>query len=180
MEFPCGGIGVVVCDVHPDPAEEEVEQLVQIVELVRQRLDRIGVEQDRDQNIDVLVDLYRQRVSTVNQLADSILYCFQDFDDYDPKAAAKVLKPGALEPLQQLQAGLEPLNQWNAASIHAVIEDVTARLEVGMSKVGQPLRVAVTGGSFSPPIDQTVELVGKDRSIRRIKRAIDYISANID
>jgi glutamyl-tRNA synthetase len=45
-----------------------------------------------------------------------------------------------------------------------------------MGKVGQPLRVAVTGGSFSPPIDQTVELLGKERSINRIQHAIDYIS----
>jgi glutamyl-tRNA synthetase len=51
-------------------------------------------------------------------------------------------------------------------------------LEVGMGKVGQPLRVALTGGSFSPPIDQTVELLGKQRSLARIQRAIDYISKN--
>jgi glutamyl-tRNA synthetase len=55
---------------------------------------------------------------------------------------------------------------------------VTEELEVGMGKVGQPLRVAVTGGSFSPPIDQTVELLGKDRSIDRIRRAIEFISTN--
>jgi glutamyl-tRNA synthetase len=58
------------------------------------------------------------------------------------------------------------------------VEQVTAELEVGMGKVGQPLRVAVTGGSFSPPIDQTVELLGRERSINRIQRAIDYISTN--
>jgi len=152
--------------------------LAQIVDLVHQRLDRLDIEFDSDLNIDLLIDLYRQRVSTVNQLVDSMLYCFQDFESYDEKAVTKVLKPAALEPLQHLLAGLEPLNRWDAASIHAVIEDVTARLEVGMGKVGQPLRVAVTGGSFSPPIDQTVELVGKDRSLQRIKRAIDYISAS--
>jgi len=58
------------------------------------------------------------------------------------------------------------------------VAQVTEELEVGMGKVGQPLRVAVTGGSFSPPIDQTVELLGKARSINRIQRAIEYISSN--
>ena len=152
--------------------------LSQIVELVHQRLESLGIKYDSDLNIDLMIDLYRQRVSTVNQLVDSILYCFQDFESYDEKAATKVLKPAALEPLQLLLAGFEPLNLWNSVSIHEVIEEVTARLEVGMGKVGQPLRVAVTGGSFSPPIDQTVELVGKDRSLLRIRRAIDYITAN--
>ena len=47
-----------------------------------------------------------------------------------------------------------------------------------MGKVGQPLRVAVTGGSFSPPIDQTVKILGKARSVARIERALAYISAN--
>ena len=47
-----------------------------------------------------------------------------------------------------------------------------------MGKIGQPLRVAVTGGSFSPPIDQTLELLGRQRSVARIDRAIDYVSTN--
>jgi glutamyl-tRNA synthetase len=57
-----------------------------------------------------------------------------------------------------------------------VIQAVTERLNVGMGKVGQPLRVAVTGGSFSPPIDQTVEVIGKVQTLKRILRAIDYVS----
>ena len=55
------------------------------------------------------------------------------------------------------------------------MSSITEELDVGMGKVGQPLRVALTGGSFSPPIDQTVELLGKQRSLARIDRAIDYI-----
>jgi glutamyl-tRNA synthetase len=45
-----------------------------------------------------------------------------------------------------------------------------------MGKVGQPLRVAVTGGSFSPPIDQTVELLGRERCLTRLERAISLVS----
>ena len=149
-----------------------------IVQLVKQRLDLLELEYDDSFEFATVVDLYRQRVPTINELVDSILYCFQDFDAYDAKAAQKVLKAGALEPLQRSLELLAELDTWNAASIHAVVEKVTVELEVGMGKVGQPLRVAVTGGSFSPPIDQTVELLGKERSINRIQRAIDYISTN--
>ncbi len=147
-----------------------------IVQLVRQRLALLELDYDDSFEFSAVVDLYRQRVSTINELVDSILYCFQDFDAYDAKAAQKVLKAGALEPLQRLLELFAELDSWNTAAIHAVIEKVTVELEVGMGKVGQPLRVAVTGGSFSPPIDQTVELLGKERSINRIQRAIDYIS----
>jgi len=153
------------------------EPLANIIDLVKQRLDRLGLAYDETLDFTTVVDLYRQRVSTINELVDSILYCFQDFADYDAKAAAKVLKAPALPPLQRLLELLSQLESWDAVAIHKVIEAVTVELEVGMGKVGQPLRVAVTGGSFSPPIDQTVELLGKVRSIARIERAIDYISA---
>ncbi|MCP4334244.1 MAG: glutamate--tRNA ligase [Gammaproteobacteria bacterium] len=156
------------------------EPLANIIGLVKQRLDRLGLACDEALDLTTIVDLYRQRVSTVNQLVDNILYCFQDFSSYDAKAAAKVLKPVALGPLQRLLEGLRALENWDVVAIHAVIEAVTVELEIGMGKVGQPLRVAVTGGSFSPPIDQTVELLGKERSIARIERAIDYISAKCE
>ncbi len=152
--------------------------LPDIVALVKQRLDRLPVEYDDNLDFSAVVDLYRQRVSTINELVDSILYCFQDFDDYDVKAASKVLKQPALEPLRCLHDGLSKLENWDRASIHGVIESITEALQVGMGKVGQPLRVAVTGGSFSPPIDQTVELLGKTTSLARIRRAIDYIAIN--
>jgi glutamyl-tRNA synthetase len=150
--------------------------LEQIVALVHQRLERLGIEHDPGLDLNSVVDLYRQRVVTINQLVDSISYCFQDFETYDEKAAGRALKPPALEPLQRAQILFEALESWDAASIHDVIQRITEELEIGMGKIGQPLRVAVTGGSFSPPIDQTLELLGRERSVARIGRAIAYIS----
>ena len=153
------------------------EPLDRICGLVKQRLDRLGIGYEESFDFSTLVELYRQRSATINELADSILYCFQDFSAYDEKAAAKALKNAALQPLQRLLERFRALESWNVSDIHAQIEAVTTELEVGMGKVGQPLRVAVTGGSFSPPIDQTVELLGKERSLARIERAIDFICA---
>ena len=146
-----------------------------IIELVRTRLAIVGLAVDAKIDLTTLVDLYRQRSNTINQLVDSIRYCFEDFEAYDEKAAGKAFKPETSEPLRRLRDLFEQLRDWDAASIHAVIEKVTQELGVGMGKVGQPLRVAVTGGSFSPPIDQTVELLGRERSLRRIERAIAFI-----
>jgi glutamyl-tRNA synthetase len=151
------------------------QPLEQIIDLVKHRLKKLGVEFDDRTNFDSIVDLYRRRVSTVNELVDSILYCFRDFDRYDEKAAKKALKPAALEPLTQLQDQLALLEVWNSTTIHEVIETITETLEIKMGAVGQPLRVAVTGGSFSPPIDQTVEMIGREKTLTRIDRAIGYI-----
>jgi len=151
--------------------------LAQIVDLVGQRLKRLEIAFESGPDFNNIVDLYRQRVSTINELVDSILYCFQDFEDYDAKAAKKTLREVALEPLQMLLDELSLLENWQVAEIHDVIENITQKLGVNMGKVGQPLRVAVTGGSFSPPIDETVAMIGKARSIARIKKAIETISA---
>jgi glutamyl-tRNA synthetase len=151
------------------------QPLEQIIDLVKNRLKKVGVAFDDQTNFDSIVDLYRQRVSTINELVDSILYCFRDFEQYDAKAAKKVLKPAALGPLTQLQKELALLEVWNSTTIHGVIETITEALEIKMGAVGQPLRVAVTGGSFSPPIDQTVEMIGREKVLARINRAISYI-----
>jgi len=151
--------------------------LAEIVALVKRRLDELKMDFDQQLDLETLVDLYRQRAATVNGLVNSIRYCFDEFEDYDAKAAAKVFKPAALEPLQKARDLLVELESWDSASIHAALEKVTEQLDIGMGKVGQPLRVAVTGGSFSPPIDQTLELLGRQRSLRRIERAIDHVSA---
>ena len=151
--------------------------LAQIVGLVVNRLDKLGIDRETDSGLNTIVDLYRQRVTTVNELVDSIMYCFEDFDDYDEKAAKKTLKAAAIEPLQLMLKYLTELDDWGPESIHGVVERVTRELDVNMGKVGQPLRVAVTGGSFSPPIDQTVAMIGKARTLSRITRAIETIVA---
>ncbi|MCZ6798801.1 MAG: glutamate--tRNA ligase [Gammaproteobacteria bacterium] len=147
----------------------------QIIALVKQRLQKIGVDFDDQTDFHSIVDLYRQRVSTINELTDDILYCFCDFDEYDEKAAKKTLRPVALEPLKKLHGELAQLDDWNSTTIHNVIEAITKALDVKMGAVGQPLRVAITGGSFSPPIDKTVEIIGRARTLTRINNAISYI-----
>lgn len=152
--------------------------LTRIVDLVKEGLKKRDITYDSDTEPNTIVDLYRQRVSTINELIDSILYCFQEFEAYDEKAAKKTLRPAALKPLQCLRESLEKVTTWQVEEIHDVIERTTQQLGVSMAKIGQPLRVAVTGSSFSPPIDQTLTIIGKARSLQRISKAIAYITSN--
>jgi glutamyl-tRNA synthetase len=149
--------------------------LQEVVDLVTVRLSALGVTLETEQDISAIVDLYRERSKTVNELVDGILYFFRDFDGFDKKAAQKNLKLAAVEPLGLLREKLTSLDSWDSPAIHAVIQEITTTLNVGMGKVGQPLRVAVTGGSFSPPIDQTVEFIGREKTLKRISQAIDFI-----
>jgi glutamyl-tRNA synthetase len=64
---------------------------------------------------------------------------------------------------------------WTQADIAQSIEDVAQSFDVNMGKLGQPIRVAITGGPVSPPIDVTVLLVGRNRTLRRLDHAIELI-----
>ena len=68
--------------------------------------------------------------------------------------------------------GVEP---WEKVSIARTLEAVATEFEINLGKLGQPVRVAVTGGPVSPPIDVTVWLIGRERVIQRLDRAIDFI-----
>ena len=151
--------------------------LTRIVDLVKERLTKLQIAYQADAALSDMVDLYRRRASTINELVDSMLYCFQDFAAYDEKAAKKTLRTAALQPLQLLQQVFQKTDDWQPEAIQQVIENITRQLNVKMGKVGQPLRVAVTGGSFSPPIDKTLVMIGRERALRRIAHAIEYIEA---
>jgi glutamyl-tRNA synthetase len=118
---------------------------------------------------------FHERAETLVQMAESCRYCYQDFDDIDAKAAKKNLRPVILEPMQDIRARFEALEDWTEASISDAIEASAAAHEINMGKLGQPIRVAVTGGSVSPPIDVTVKLVGRERTLDRLDRAIVLI-----
>ena len=76
--------------------------------------------------------------------------------------------------LQRLSA----LPKWKATSIHDEIEACSIDNEVGMGKVAQPIRVAVTGTTISPPLDATLELLGRERTLVAIEQVIDWIASN--
>ncbi|MEM7503183.1 MAG: glutamate--tRNA ligase [Pseudomonadota bacterium] len=118
---------------------------------------------------------YRERAETLVDMSRSCRYCFVEFHDFEAKAAKKHLRPVIGEALGLVRAGLAQLDDWQAPAIGNVLERVAVDLDIGLGKVGQPLRVAVTGGPVSPPIDVTLALVAKDVVLSRIDRAMAFI-----
>ena len=120
---------------------------------------------------------FRERAETLLHMAASARYCYEDFEVIEPKAAKKNLRPVILEPLKAARDRLAELEEWTKESIAETIEQVAASFEINMGKLGQPIRVAVTGGPVSPPIDVTVWLVGQERVVQRLDNAIEIIEA---
>lgn len=123
-----------------------------------------------------LVKVQAERVKTLKELVEVSRYFYEDFSEFEENAAKKHLRPVAAEPLVAVQAKLAELNDWSVEALHQAINDAAESLGLGMGKVGMPLRVAVTGGGNSPALDATLALIGKDRVLKRISMALEYIS----
>ncbi|WP_417349216.1 glutamate--tRNA ligase [Ferrimonas sp.] len=126
--------------------------------------------------LEQLITVMAERCQTLKELAASSRYFYEDFEEFDATAAKKHLRPVAQQPLELVKAKLEALEDWNAEAIHQAIQDTASELELGMGKVGMPLRVAVTGAGQSPGLDQTLLLIGRTRSVARITKAVEFVA----
>ena len=126
-----------------------------------------------------LVEVVREmqeRARTLVEMAELSAFFYRDYETFDEKAAKKHLKAAAREPLEEVRDRLAELDDWEAERLHQVVIDVAEALTLNMGKVAQPLRVAVVGRAASPGIDVTLKLVGREASLRRIDRALEYIN----
>jgi len=125
---------------------------------------------------DVIVAL-RDRVHTFREMVERAKVWYAPIAEWDDKAVAKHLKndsaPAVLEAARALLVDCE----WKPEAIHQVIEQVATKLELGMGKIAQPLRVALTGTQVSPSIDHTLYLAGRGEALKRIDAAIALAQA---
>ncbi len=138
-------------------------------------LGHLGIDPAPSPELADVVIAQRERAKTLVEMAQNSAFFYRDFEDYDEKAARKNLTADAAEGLERLAKALETLPEWTQEAIHQVVVDTAESLGAKMGKVAQPLRVAVAGGPISPPIDVTVQLVGRERTLQRIAKALDYI-----
>ena len=138
------------------------------------QLERLGVSTADGPDPEAVAEAYRQRAQTMHEMAQSATFFYQDVTGYHDKSARKHLSEAALPALRMVRDGLFLLERWVAASLHDVIIATGERLELKLGKVAQPIRVAVSGGPVSPPIDVTLELLGRERVLERLDRAIHH------
>ncbi len=147
-----------------------------IARLLSPHLGDLGIDPATGPDLVEVVREQQERARTLVEMAEISTFFYQDYEDFEVKAARKHLKLVAREPLQQVRERLAVLDDWEADKLHQVVIDVATRLDLNMGKVAQPLRVAVVGRAASPGIDATLKLVGRSACLRRIDRALVYIN----
>ena len=152
------------------PAKEVAEHLAWYFE-------KAGINPENGPPLADLVSVQADRVKTLREMTDQSRIFYDDYEEFDAGAAKKHLRPVAEEPLRAIGNRLADLEIWEPERLHQVVRITAEELEVGMGKIAQPLRVALTGTAVSPSIDKTLWLVGRDRSLARIRRALQYVMA---
>ena len=140
-------------------------------ELLRQ-LHRAGLDPAHGPAPAAVIEAYRERATTLRDLADSAAYLYTELPKVDEAAVRKHLTPAIGAPLALLVTRLTGLASWTRGEIHGALAAVATDSGIGFGNLGQPVRVAVTGGTVSPPIDVTLELLGRDKVIQRLSRAL--------
>jgi glutamyl-tRNA synthetase len=125
-----------------------------------------------------LLELVKTRVRKTTEIPAQARIYLVDEVEYDPAAVEKQWKdPATAERLGAVRAALEGVQPWGLEGIEAALRATAEGLGVGLGKVAQPLRVALTGSAASPGIDHVVYLLGRDRALARIDQAMAHIGA---
>lgn len=138
-----------------------------------------GINVENGPALEEIVKVQADRVKTLKEMAQISRYFYEDFTELGATAVKKHLRPVVKEPLQVVKEKLAALTDWSPAPIHAAINDTATQLEVGMGKVGMPLRVAATGGGNSPSLDITLALLDQQKVLDRIDQALVVVEARI-
>jgi len=109
------------------------------------------------------------------ELAQSAGFYFNPKVQYEPEAAEKFLKPEIVPVLTAIADGLSSLESFTKEEIENFLQKFVLEKDLKFKIIAQPLRVALTGKTISPGIDEVMVTLGKDRVVSRIQDAITYI-----
>ena len=157
--------------VHKETAE--------IIKCLRPFLVREGLITEKDA-IDEpwmgkVITALKERCRTLVEMANAARYFFLEEVEFDGQAAAKFLVPENRGVLEALLQGIEGLAELSQESIDRLFHSIMEARGLKMGQVAQPLRVALTGRTVSPGIFEVIDILGKERVIRRLRTAIAHI-----
>jgi len=117
----------------------------------------------------------QERSKNLNELASGARFFYAAPDTYDEKAVSKNFKDETWPLLESFIDKAAALTEWSGEAAHGLIASICEEAEVGMGKLAQPIRVLVAGVPVSPPIDITLELLGKDEMLSRLRKGIETL-----
>jgi glutamyl-tRNA synthetase len=147
----------------------------ELVEPLKPFLKSHGIEVEDSDILNKVIETLHARSKTLEEMAENALFYFEDDIAYEEKAAKKFLKPTVLKALQLLIDQFEILADFSEERLESAFKAVMDQTALKLGKIAQPVRVALTGKTASPGIFEVSAILGKDKVISRLNKAIRFI-----
>lgn len=142
-------------------------------------LRRLGLDPANGPALAHVIVQQRERCRTLLEMAEKSKFFYAEVESYNDKDAAKHLSAKAVPVLNALVEGLTAVSDWQPETIQTVVHAVAEKLQLKLGEVAQPIRVAVSGAAVSPPIEQTLFLLGQQRTLVRLTAAAVFAAKAI-
>jgi glutamyl-tRNA synthetase len=126
-----------------------------------------------------IVPMVRERINLLNEVVEWVDFIFMEEVDFDSESWEKIMKKdGVPEILAKAYKTLEGISRFEASRIEEELKDLAEKLRVKKKQLFQPIRVAVTGRRVSPPLYESLEILGRERTLQRIEKALSLLKKN--
>ena len=142
-------------------------------------LSRLGIKDPDPDLVAKAVDTLKIRSRTLCEMAEGALFYFRDDVTYEQKGDKKYLKPAVLDLLEEFSGHLENWTDFTEKGLENVFVTFLEEKQIKLGKIAQPLRVALTGKTASPGIFEVMNVLGKEKVLQRIKKAINHIQKKV-
>ena len=148
-----------------------------VAKILKWQFEQAGVDIAGGPSLQDIIKIQVERCKTLSEMVQKSRFFYEDVTKYNEDAVKKNFTQEAAELLIIIHDNLKALDEksWDAEAIHYAITSTAEEFDLKLGKIAQPIRVAVSGGCVSPPIDTTLYLLGREKVLVRLKAAIAFI-----
>ncbi len=150
----------------------------EIAKALEPYLESRHIKPDNYESLKLAVETLQPRAKTLVEMAKSIEFYFKEDIEFEEKAAKKFLKPGISDTLKKIGEAIENMDSFTEKNLEDIFRKVMEESDLKFGKIAQPVRVALTGGTVSPGIFEMILALGKEKTVKRINKAVQYISSS--
>ena len=174
-----------ITDIHRSPAAFNQEKLLwlnqhyiktsdpaHVAKELAWHMERLGIDLSQGPELVDIIKAQCERAKTLREMAERSRYFYEEVVLSDEMRVH--FSQELVTPLTMVSDRLEKLPIWTKEAIHEILINTAEINGLKLGKLAQPIRIAMTGGTVSPPIDITIQLIGRERAIERLNRALSY------
>jgi glutamyl-tRNA synthetase len=132
-------------------------------------MQKLNINYQQGPSLEDIILIQRERAKTLVEMAEKSRFFYEDVILTD-ELKQQYISPDIIPVLQQLQKSLQELTEWTDEAIHKVLNDIATSQGISLGKLAQPVRVLLTGGTVSPPLNNTIRVLGKQLTLQRLAK----------